>query len=104
MSCEVVPFSTMPWSQGGHPLEQKKTFAPRALTLLRFEVAFEDPAWCANGHHIYVVDGALELELEQGCVRLERGDACVLDPGTRHRARNPGATSVTLFVFSSPAG
>lgn len=103
MSCDVIAFSTMPWSKGGHPLEHKKTCASRALTLLRFDVAFEDPAWCANGHHIYVVEGALTLELEHGTVRLERGDACVLDPGTPHRARNPGATPVELFVLSSPA-
>lgn len=102
MPLDVAAFSTMPWVQGGHPLEKKKTLPSRSLTLLWFDVGFEDPAWCVHGHHIFVVSGRFALRLEGDEVQeLAAGDACVLDPGTAHRALNPGRTPVELFVLST---
>jgi len=104
MACDVAAFSTMDWVAGGHPLEQKKTLPARSLTLLRFDVGFEDPAWCVHGHHIFVLEGRFELLLEDGRCELTKGDACVLDPGTRHKARNPGDEPCELFVISRAPG
>lgn len=98
MACDIAAFSSMEWNPGGHPLEQKKVLAERGLTLLRFDVGFEDPNWCTNGHIIYVVRGRFELTLDDGTKTLDTADACVLDPGTKHRAKNPGNEPVELFV------
>ena len=100
MACVVVPLTEMEWVAGGHPLERKKA-ADAGVTLLEFAPGFADPNWCPNGHVILVLAGRLALELEDGTTALVgEGEACVIDPDTRHKARNPDDRSVRLFVFS----
>jgi quercetin dioxygenase-like cupin family protein len=67
---------------------------------LRFAPGFADPNLCERSHAIYVLEGVLELELEEGTRRVAAGEGCWLDRGTRHRARNPGGTPVVAFVVS----
>jgi hypothetical protein len=38
--------------------------------------------------------------LDSGLERLAPGEACFLDPGTRHRARNLGTTTVRLLILA----
>jgi len=95
-----APFPTQPWAQGGHPLERKKTLPERGLTLLELDSGFRDPNVCVAGHFIFVLEGSFGLELETGLERLEPGEACFLDPGTRHQARNLGSTRVRLVVLA----
>jgi quercetin dioxygenase-like cupin family protein len=71
-----------------------------AITLLDFAPGFEDPNLCLNGHFIYVLEGSLELVMEAGRERLEVGEACFLDPGTGHRALNPGQEPARLIVVA----
>jgi len=54
-----------------------------------------------RGHVIYVIEGALELALDDRAEHLDSGDGCVLERGTRHRAKNSGGVPVQLFVVSS---
>lgn len=95
-----LPLPSLEWVAGAHPLEKKKQVAGQPVTLLEFAAGFEDPNWCTRGHIIYVLDGALELDLEDRTERLEAGEACVLDPEARHRARNRDEVPVRLFVFT----
>lgn len=100
MAFERVALPLQAWVQGGHPLERKKTAASRGLTLLEFQPGFADPNWCENGHFMFVLKGSFELELESGVEQLGAGEACFVDPGTRHKARNAGATVVQLLVLA----
>ena len=95
-----LPFRSLGWTAGAHPLEQKKLVAGHAVVLLEFAPGFEDPNWCERGHVIYVLDGALELALADRTELLRAGDGCVLNRTTRHRAKNPGSTPVRLFVVT----
>jgi quercetin dioxygenase-like cupin family protein len=99
MACTKIPLADMEWAQGGHPLERKKAH-PSGITLLEFAPGFEDANWCTNGHVIYVLQGRLALQLEDRVIELHSGEACVLDAGTRHRARNPDDTAARLFVVT----
>lgn len=98
-----IPFPSLPWTQGGHPLEKKKAWPAgtglNAVTLLEFAPGFEDPNLCRNGHFIYVLEGALELDLEGLTECLNAGEACSLEPGTSHRARNSGHETTRLLVL-----
>ena len=96
MSSNKISFPNMPWEHGAHPLETKK--ATPGAALLCFEVGFADPNWCENGHVGFIVEGALAFELEEGSMELGAGEAFVIDPGTRHRASNPGDRRTVLFI------
>ena len=100
MACRRLPLVDLPWSSGPHPLERKKAMPDLPVTWIEFAPGFEDPAWCVRGHAGLVVRGAFALELEQGRETFHEGEAFWLDPGTRHRALNPGATPVVLFLVS----
>ena len=100
MAFERISFPDQGWAQGAHPLERKKTWPARGATLLELAPGFEDPNLCRNGHFIYVLQGRFELDLEGGTERLGPGEACALDPGTTHRARNSGRETVLLLILS----
>jgi hypothetical protein len=85
---------------GAHPLEKKRTWPERSLTLLELEAGFEDPNVCERGHFIYVLEGTLELLLDDRTESLPEGEACDLEPGTPHRARNAGTGRLRLLVLS----
>jgi quercetin dioxygenase-like cupin family protein len=101
MAFTHLPFKSLSWTVGAHPLEKKKLIAGHPVVVLEFAPGFEDPNWCVRGHIIYVLDNVLELVLDERTAQLQAGDGCVLEPGTRHRARNPGAAPVRLLAVSS---
>jgi quercetin dioxygenase-like cupin family protein len=101
MAFERAPLADLPWTQGAHPLERKKAWPSRGVTLLEFAPGFRDPNVCVNGHAIYVLEGELAFELDGGVVeRIAAGDACFLDPGTGHQAFNPGDVAVRVLVLA----
>ncbi|OFV87215.1 MAG: hypothetical protein A3J75_01740 [Acidobacteria bacterium RBG_16_68_9] len=100
MSFVRLPFTSAGWTTGAHPLERKNLAGDPSVALIEFAPGFEDPTWCARGHVIYVLDGTLELALDDRAERVQAGDGCVIAPNTRHRARNPGGEPVRLFVMS----
>ncbi len=100
MAFTRVPFGSMPWEQGAHPREMKKTLLGRGVGLLEFAPGFADPEWCERSHVMYVVEGMLELEFDEGIATLSAGQCGVLDRGTRHRAKNSGDEPAVIFVVS----
>jgi quercetin dioxygenase-like cupin family protein len=90
----------LPFVRGNHPLERKKALAGAPVALLEFGAGFSDPDWCRRAHVIYVLRGALTLELEDRQETIAAGESCVLDAGTAHRARNAGSEPVLAFVAS----
>jgi mannose-6-phosphate isomerase-like protein (cupin superfamily) len=101
MAVTRIPFPALDWTQSPtHPLEQKKVIAGRNAALLRFAPGFADPNLCERSHVLYVVAGTLELELPDRIERIEAGEACWVDRGSAHRARNPGTADAVLFIVS----
>jgi quercetin dioxygenase-like cupin family protein len=100
MTFTRLPFSSVDWAAGAHSLEKKKSFADDPIIILEFAPGFADPNWCERGHIIHVLSGTLDLVLNERTEHIETGDACVLAPGTAHRAANPGSEPVRLFVVS----
>lgn len=98
----IAQFSSIPWEQGGHPLERKKV-SSTGLVLLEFAPGFADPNWCRRSHVIYVIEGTLSLELRDGVVAISAGDAFALASGVEHRAANHGECRVVSFVASDIA-
>lgn len=100
MGFSLAAFDALPWTQGGHPLEQKKVHGERPLGLLRFAPGFADPNWCPRSHILLVLEGSLQLEFERQTVTVQAGQACQIDAGTAHRASNPGAVEALVFIAS----
>jgi quercetin dioxygenase-like cupin family protein len=90
----------MPWSRAAHPLERKKASAERPMVLIEFAPGFADPNECMRSHIIYMVSGELVVQLGDREERLRPGEACWLDAGTGHRARNDGTQTVVAFIAS----
>jgi mannose-6-phosphate isomerase-like protein (cupin superfamily) len=51
----------------------------------------------------YVLDGRLQVELDERTVALERGDALEVAPGQSHRVHNTSKRTAWLLVVSSPS-
>ena len=100
MTITIASFDDMAWEKGGHELERKKSVPGRAVVLIEFAPGFADPSWCERSHVLYVLRGALELEMTHGSTVIAAGQCAVLDRGTRHRARNPGGERTLAFVVS----
>jgi quercetin dioxygenase-like cupin family protein len=100
MAFTRVPFGSISWEPGAHPLEKKKTVPGRGVGLLEFAPGFADPKWCDRSHIFYVVEGTLDLEFDEGMATLSAGQCGILDRGTRHRARNAEAERTVVFVVS----
>jgi len=101
MAVTRIPFPALPWAQSPtHPLEQKKVAEGRSAALLRFAPGFADPNPCERSHVLYVVSGALELVLDDRVEHVATGEACWVDRGSVHRARNPGAVDAVVFIVS----
>ncbi|MFO7180926.1 MAG: cupin domain-containing protein [Pseudomonadota bacterium] len=104
MAVTRVPFPSMHWEQSPtHPLEQKKAVEGRRVVLLRFAPGFEDPNRCLRSHVLYVVSGTLELVLDDRVERVAAGEACWIDRGSAHQARNPGTEDAIVFIVSDVA-
>ena len=95
-----IPFPSLPFTQGGHPLERKKTGTHPSVILLEFAPGFADPNWCRRAHIVYVLQGRLTFEFEHGAESFDAGESCVIETGTPHRARNDGPDTLLAFVVS----
>jgi quercetin dioxygenase-like cupin family protein len=70
------------------------------MLLIEFAAGFADPTPCRRSHVIYVLSGALTLELGERRERVAAGEACWIDAGTEHRASNAGPEPVVAFIAS----
>ncbi len=101
MPHRIVRFPDVAWRQGAHPLERKKSDPAERLTLLEFGPGFADPNWCEKGHFGYVLEGSLSVEFEDSVETIRNGEGFIIDPGTRHRASNPGGHPTRLLIVST---
>jgi mannose-6-phosphate isomerase-like protein (cupin superfamily) len=100
MAVTLGRFDALAWQPGGHPLERKKAVANRNAVLLEFAPGFSDPFPCQRSHVLYVVEGTLELGLEDEVIAIEAGQCAIVEQGTFHRAANRGSSRTVVFVVS----
>lgn len=93
-------FAEMDWEQGGHPLEKKKRLPEAPITLLAFEPGFVDPNRCVRGHSGWVVSGTLRMTYDEKAVDYPAGSGFHIEAGTGHRAGNPFAERVVVFLVT----
>ncbi|NLY93584.1 MAG: cupin domain-containing protein [Myxococcales bacterium] len=98
MPYENIDFDALTLTPGAHPLETKRVPSSPGVVRLEFLPGFVDPQVCLNGHVIYVIDGELTLHFDEATERVRAGQACVIEPGTGHRAANESNAPVTLLV------
>jgi quercetin dioxygenase-like cupin family protein len=104
---EDVPFTTTDWSKveptehpGASGMASWRTFEQGNLRvrLVEYSPGYQADHWCRRGHVLFVLQGELVTELEDGTqVRLTAGMSYqVADSGLAHRSRTvPGAR---LFI------
>ena len=100
MPYETIDFDQLTLTPGEHPLETKRVPTSPGVVRLEFAPGFKDPNVCLNGHVIYVIEGALTLHFDDASRVIGAGEACVIEPGTGHRAANEGDAPVTILVVS----
>ena len=59
---------------------------------------FSDPGWCLKGHVVYLLEGELESEYEDGISSRRAGEAYIIPAGVKHRSRNPHAAPAVLLI------
>jgi mannose-6-phosphate isomerase-like protein (cupin superfamily) len=74
------------------------------MALLEFGPGFADPNWCEKGHIGYILEGSLSIEFEDAAEVILPGEGFIIDPGTRHRASNPGRIATRLLIVSTGPG
>ena len=101
MSDVKVDFESEAWQATARGARHKVVErAGKRFRLAEFGTEFVEPDWCLKGHVGYVLEGHLELELEDRVERVGPGDGFVIRPGgvEKHKARAVGATARVVLV------
>jgi quercetin dioxygenase-like cupin family protein len=101
MSDLKIDFGSEAWrivAPGGRQKAVER--AGKRVRLVEFGTEFVEPDWCLKGHVGYVLEGNLELELEDRAERFGPGDGFVIRPGgvDKHKARAVGSTARMLLI------
>jgi len=83
--------------RGGARLKELAAHGKR-LRLVEFGPGFSDPGWCLKGHVVYLLEGELESEYEDGISSRRAGEAYIIPAGVKHRSRNPHAVPAVLLI------
>ena len=75
----------------------------KQLRLLEIKAGFCEDDWCERGHVGCVLDGELEMKLDDRTVKLSAGDGVFILPGERHRAKALDSNVKLLLVEDIPA-
>jgi hypothetical protein len=96
-----IEFASLPWQQMAPGARHKVVErGGKRVRLVEFAREFVERDWCPKGHVGYVLEGDLEIALEDRVVRLHRGDAIVLRGGgaDKHKASVIGSSATLLLV------
>lgn len=83
-----IGFDEIEWESPAPGLRVKaRETGDQRLRLVEFSEGFVEPDWCTKGHTGYVLDGAMELDVDGQTITLRAGDALHIPAGdaTRHR-------------------
>jgi uncharacterized RmlC-like cupin family protein len=78
--------------------------AGRRFALVEYDPGAGRDAWCRDGHHAYIVVGAIHYEFEDGRepVGAVAGQGLYLPAGIGHKGRNHHFERTRLFVVDDP--
>lgn len=107
MKIETVPFTVTHWdalpeeaSPGDGGVGYAKTFQAGELRvrMVRYSAGYLADHWCDRGHVLLVLEGALDLELEDGAVHaLGPGMSAQMSSGdVAHRVRTEDGATVFI--------
>jgi quercetin dioxygenase-like cupin family protein len=107
MQMDDIPFGTTDWSsvpETEHPGEtgaarwRTRQFGDIRVRMVEYSPGYRADHWCSKGHILYVLDGVLHTELEDGrTVTLTPGTSYqVADGAEAHRSSTE--TGVRLFI------
>ena len=100
MSDPRIDLRSAPWREMAPGARHKVVErSGKRVRLVEFTDAFVERDWCAKGHTGFVLEGELELALENGAVRVGAGDAFATRAGQdKHKARSVGPAAVFVLV------
>jgi quercetin dioxygenase-like cupin family protein len=107
MQMSNIPFGTTDWSavepihhkgETGSATWRTQSFGGIRVRRVDYTPGYLADHWCVKGHILFVLDGELETELEDGRVfRMTAGQSYqVADNAEPHRSRT--ATGASLFI------
>jgi quercetin dioxygenase-like cupin family protein len=94
----VVDFESTGWTDRGAARLKELTAHGKRLRLVEFLPGFSDPDWCQKGHVVYVLEGAIDSEYEDGRASRRAGEGYVIPGGIKHRSRNPHGQPAKLLI------
>lgn len=73
----------------------------RALRLVRYRDAFNEPHWCQKGHVGMVLSGRIVIDFGEERVEYKAGDALFIDAGVhnRHKVMIAPGEEATVLLF-----
>jgi ethanolamine utilization protein EutQ (cupin superfamily) len=94
-----VDFAAMEWESPMEGLRFKLVkMGDRQLRLVEYTKDMA-PHWCEKGHIGYVLEGRLEVELENETVVFGPGDGALLPSGAEHKHLGRALTDTVRVVF-----
>jgi quercetin dioxygenase-like cupin family protein len=94
----ALDLNAVPWTERGAARLKELSAYGKRLRIVEFGPGFSDPNWCRKGHVVYVLEGVIESEYEDGDSSRRAGEAYVIPAGVKHRSRNPHGVSATLLI------
>lgn len=107
MRIDNLPFGTTDWSaveptrhpgERGEALWRTRQFGDIRVRMVEYSAGYLADHWCAKGHILFVLDGELHTELEDGRQFVLRAGMSyqVADQAEPHRSSTP--TGARLFI------
>ncbi|CAG2161063.1 DHCW motif cupin fold protein [Cupriavidus numazuensis] len=107
MRIDNLPFGTTDWSaveptrhpgERGEALWRTRQFGDIRVRMVEYSAGYLADHWCSKGHILFVLDGELHTELEDGRQFVLRAGMSyqVADQAEPHRSSTP--TGARLFI------
>jgi hypothetical protein len=96
----TIVFRRTPWESGVPGLKTKTVVqGDKRLRLVQFDLDFVEQEWCTRGHAGFMLEGAMEVDIDGTIVGYQAGDGLLIPAGeaTRHR-HHATLRPATLFL------
>ena len=97
-----IKFDNIEWEHPSHGVKQKMfTKGNKTIRLVRFDDTFKELDWCTKGHIGYVLDGEMNLELENETLYFQKGDGLWINEldENKHKTIVSKGKFVELLLF-----
>lgn len=95
---QATDFEAAAWVERGSARLKEMSAHGKRVRLVEFLPGFDDPNWCAKGHVVFVLEGAVESRYQDGVTPRHAGEAYIIPPGIPHRSRNPHRVPARLLI------